>query len=109
MSIKMLQRLLQLTKYYCHFQRAIKSQNFYKGASATDAESSKFLPRPLIAIIDKGIDEPDCDQTTKKSVWQQITTVLKKFGSVEAKRAFFVSFSLLLLSGMSWIFPGEHL
>lgn len=76
---------------------------FYKGALMSEFESERFLTKPTPK---NGLDEPD-DYNQKMSIRQQIIDVLKKFQSPQAKKAFFISFSLLILTGGSWIFPGK--
>lgn len=83
----------------------MKSLKFYKGPNITDAESVRFLSQP--STIDKVLDEIDNNNNQQKSIWHQIAAVLKKFQSPQAKKAFFISFSLLLCSGGCWIFPGK--
>lgn len=84
-------------------ERAIKSYTFYKGTSVTEAESVKFLSEQTAEC--RVIEHENYNR--KIAIRQQIMDVQKKFRSPQAKRAFFISFSLLILSGGSWIFPSN--
>lgn len=84
-------------------ERAIKSYTFYKGNVVTEAEGVKFLSEQTAEC---GVVESDnCNQ--KISIRQQFIDAQKRFRSPEASRAFFISFSLLTLSGGVWVFPGN--
>lgn len=84
-------------------ERALKSYTFYKGPHVTEAESEKFLSEPTAG---GGAVEGD-DYNRKLSIWEQLIDAKEEFRSPQAKKAFFISFSLLLLSGGAWIFPGN--
>lgn len=86
-------------------ERAIKSYKFYKGTDVTEAESVKFLSEPTAECREVGRDTDDCNR--KISIRQRLIDAQRKFRSPQAKRAFFISFSLLILSGGAWIFPGN--
>lgn len=87
---------------YYHFQRAIKSYKFYKGTNGIEVESVKFLSK---APVENILDESN-NYNQRLSIWKRITGGFEKFRSRQAKRAFFISFSLLILSGGAWVFPG---
>lgn len=84
------------------FQRAMESHKFYKGDNVSNAEGVRFLAN---STLEKGQDQSDSCSTPKVPVTQRIADALKKFRSPQAKKAFFVSFSLLILTGPSWVFP----
>lgn len=84
-------------------ERAIKSYKFYKGTDVIEAESVKFLSEQTPEC---GVDEHD-NIDRKLSIRQQFIDTQKKIRSPQAKRAFFISFTLLILSGGAWMFPGN--
>lgn len=80
---------------------------FYKG-SETHFENKVFVAQTLPlnenienrlpTIIDAGIDDSNVDGKIRKSTRERLTRTMKLFRSRHAKKAFFISFTSVILS-----------
>lgn len=76
------------------FQRAMKSRRFYKGENV-EPEKAEFLPESPDDEYTRGMANDDDNKN--KSIRERLSSELKKFQNPQAKKAFFIAFTSIIM------------